>query len=165
MSCLEIDFEQVYEKYYIIIYRYLLKLTKDKHIAEEITQETFFKALKSINKYNSDMKMLTWLCTIAKNTFFSEIKKQRRCQVIDENQGVDEEDIIDCLITEETNLEILKTIHQLEEPYKEVFILRTFASFSFLQIANMFEKSESWARVTYFRSKIKLKEKLDYDKL
>ena len=68
---MKVDFEQVYSKYYSSVYRYVFSMAKDEHIAEEITQETFYKALKNINKYNSKFKMLTWLCQIAKNTYYT----------------------------------------------------------------------------------------------
>ena len=114
------EFEQVYKKYYSIVYRYLLSLTKDNTMAEEIAQETFYKALKNISKYNPEMKMLTWLCTIAKNTYFTEIKKQSRYEAL-EDDIVSEENIIDQIIIKQESSEILQIVQQLEEPYKEVF--------------------------------------------
>ena len=75
-----VNFEKIYCKYYKSIYRYLVAITKEVNIAEEITQETFFKALKNIDKYNPNKKMLTWLCEIAKNTYFSEYKKNKKFQ-------------------------------------------------------------------------------------
>lgn len=157
---MELEFEQVYKKYYSIIYRYLISLTKDSNLAEEITQETFYKALKNIGKYNPEMKMLTWLCAIAKNTYYSEIKKQLRYEVL-EHDIVTEENIIEQIIINEDCSQILKIVHQLEEPYKEVFTLRTLGELSFKQIAEHFGKTESWARVTYYRSKSKIKERLE----
>lgn len=119
------DFEQVYKKYYSIVYRYLLTLTKDNNMAEEIAQETFYKALKNISKYNPEMKMLTCLYTIAKNTYFTEMKKQARYEVL-EDDVVSEENIIDQILLKQESSEILQIVHQLEEPYKEVFSLRIF---------------------------------------
>ena len=158
------EFEQVYKKYYSIVYRYLLSLTKDDSMAEEIAQETFYKALKNINKYNPEMKMLTWLCAIAKNTYFTELKRQSRHEVL-EDDIISEESIMDQIILKEESSEIMQVVRQLEEPYKKVFSLRTFGEYSFKQIGDHFRKTESWARVTYHRSKTKIKERLKNVKL
>lgn len=154
------DFEQVYSKYYGSVYRYVFSMAKDKNIAEEITQETFYKALKNINKYNSKFKMLTWLCQIAKNTYYTYCKKNKNLYELDENIADSEEMIIEKIIKSEQNIEILKALHLIEEPYKEVFTLRVYSELSFKQIGEIFNKSENWARVTYYRSKLKVKENL-----
>lgn len=154
------DFEEVYLRYYDCVFKYMMTLCKNESIAEEITQETFYKALKSIKRYNEKYKMTVWLCQIAKNTYFTQYKREK---IID-NLNIDfadvEQDFLNQLIDKETNSEIHKKIHQLEEPYKEVFLLRAFANLSFIQISDIFGKTESWARVTYYRSKIKIKENL-----
>lgn len=159
-----VNFEEIYCKYYKSIYRYLVAITKEVNIAEEIAQETFFKALKNIDKYNPNKKMLTWLCEIAKNTYFSEYKKNKKFQKLSESEielEIDnEQNIVDKIIDNENNSEILKILHKLEEPYKEVFTLRVYGELSFKQIGEIFDKSENWARVTYYRSKLKIKESL-----
>lgn len=154
------EFEEIYSKYYNSIYRYLLSITKNSHIAEEVTQETFYKALKNINKYDSKYNMFTWLCNIGKNTYYSMYKKNKRYEVLEDDSIDTESDIISKIIESETNEELLKIIHNLEEPYKEVFTLRVYGNLSFKQIGNIFNKTESWARVTFYRSKIKIKENL-----
>ena len=155
------DFERVYCEYYPSVYRYMLSLTKNKHTAEEIAQETFFKALKNIEKYDPQQNMLTWLCTIAKNTWFSSLKKLSHQAEITDNLTSGEEDIIDTIIDSESSMEILKVLHDLPEPYKEVFTLRVLGSFSFAKIGEVFSKGESWARVTFFRSKTMIKERMN----
>lgn len=157
---MEKEFEEIYSKYYASIYNYLLSITKDSYIAEEITQETFYKALKSINKYDPNYKMFTWLCNIGKNTYYSMYKKNKKLEELDDYSIDSESDIINKIIESETNEELLKIIHNLEEPYKEVFTLRVYGNLSFKQIGNIFDKTESWARVTFYRSKVKIKEKL-----
>ncbi len=155
------DFEAIYCSYYTPVYRYLLSLTKDSILAEEITQETFFKALKNIEKYNPEQKMLTWLCTIGKNTYFTYFKKSGRFGELSDSLPDNEGEILERIIDSEDSLEILKTLHKLDEPYKEVFTLRVLGSLSFKKIAEVFGKTESWARVTYFRSKTMIKETLE----
>ncbi len=159
------DFEEIYAKYYSSIYRYLLSITKNSNLAEEITQETFYKALKNIKKYNPKYEMFTWLCNIAKNTYFSLYKKNKKNTELESEVPDTAKDIINRIIDSETNEEILKIIHELEEPYKEVFTLRIYGDLSFKQIGNIFNKTESWARVTFYRSKIKIKERLDEKEL
>ena len=159
------QFEEVYSKYYQSIYRYILSLSNNSSIAEEITQETFYKALKNINKYNPEYKMLTWLCNIAKNTYYSTYKKDKRYEELLDNTTDNEREMINRIIDSETNEEILKVVHKLEEPYKEVFTLRVYGDLSFKQIGAIFSKTESWARVTYYRSKLKIKESLNEKEL
>ena len=160
---MDINFEEIYCKYYKSIYKYLVTITGKSNIAEEITQETFFKAMKRINTYDPNKKMLTWLCQIAKNTYFSEYKRHRKIQELDECETIvdDEKSIIEKIIDNEDNINILKILHELDEPYKEVFSLRVYCELSFRQIGEIFGKSENWARVTYYRSKLKIKEKLN----
>lgn len=155
------DFERIYKDYYTPVYRYLLSLSKDSHTAEEITQETFFKALKNIEKYNPEQKMLTWLCTIGKNIYFSHCRKQQKNQNLADNITDSTDDIIDRIIDSEDSMIVLKHLHNLTEPYKEVFTLRVLGSLSFSKIGAVFGKSESWARVTFFRAKVMIKESIE----
>ena len=157
---MNVNFEEIYSKYYTSVYRYLITITKDKHTSEDIAQETFFKAMKNIDKYDCNKKMLTWLCEIAKNTYFSKYKKDKKYELLDEDEIDKENTIIDRIIDDEDNVEILKIIHGLQEPYKEVFTLRVYGDLSFKQIGEIFDKNENWARVTYYRSKLKIRENL-----
>ena len=156
---MNVDFEEIYLKYYKSIYKYILGLSKKQNIAEEIAQETFFKALKNIDNYDTNKKMFTWLCQIAKNTYFTEYKKSKKIKELDNLENIidDETSIIETIIDNETNIEVLKILHKLEEPYKEVFSLRIYCELSFKQIGEIFGKNENWARVTFYRSKIKIK--------
>jgi len=154
-----IDFEVLYSQYFADVFKYALSLCRNETLAEEITQETFFKALKSIDKFKGECKIRVWLCQIAKNTYFSIC--QRNKHITDEGYEENEDECIEeKLINNETVWEIHKILHFLDEPYKEVFTLRVFGELPFLQIAELFGKKESWARVTFYRSKIKLKEGL-----
>ena len=155
------NFDDIYKKYYSSLNKYLISLTKNGDLAEELTQETFFKALKNIDKYDEKYKMLTWLCEIGKNTYYSLYKKNRKFEVLDDSLFDEESEIIDKIIDIETNKELLTLVHLLDEPYKEVFTLRTFGELSFKEIADIFTKTESWARIVYYRSKLKIKEKLE----
>ena len=154
------DFDQIYADYYSEVYKFVLSLCQNHSLAEEITQESFFKALKSIDSFNGNCKISTWLCKIARNTLFSYTKKHNR-QVDDPLDIIlSDENIEEQFADKETAYAIHKVLHKLNEPYKEVFWLRIFGELSFAQIGALFEKTESWARVTYYRAKIMIKEEL-----
>lgn len=153
------EFEEVYKQYFEDVYKYALALTHDKQIAEEITQETFFKALNAIDKFDGRCTLYVWLCQIAKNTYFTNRKRAIKRSELEETAQSDDS-IEDRMLRKETLFEIHKVLHTLDEPYKEVFSLRAFGELSFRQIGELFGKTESWARVTYHRAKIKVKEEL-----
>ena len=153
------DLDDIYIEYFEDVYKYVLSLCRNETIAEDITQETFFKALKSINDFNGNCKLRVWLCQIAKNTYFSFYEKEKKyCYGPEKESGT--EDFEQKLLNNQSAFEIHKMLHILQEPYKEVFTLRVFGELSFSQIGELFEKTESWARVTYHRAKLKLKEDL-----
>lgn len=155
------DFSDIYIAYFDDVYKYVLSLCRNESISEEITQETFFKALQSIDNFKGDCKLRVWLCQIAKNTYFSHCKKEKKYNNEDSIEDIfSTDDFEQKLINKEDAFQIHKLLHILEEPYKEVFTLRLFGELSFLQIAELFGKTESWARVTYHRAKLKLKEDL-----
>ena len=155
------EFEEIYSEYFKDVYRYVLCLSKNESIAEDITQETFFKALKNIDGFKGNCKMSVWLCQIAKNSYFSYLKKkQNNFESVEDIADVSDSGFEQILVDDESVFEIHKILHNLEEPYKEVFTLRFFGDLSFSKIAELFGKTESWARVTYHRERIKLKERL-----
>ena len=154
------DFDQIYADYYSEVYKFVLSLCQNHSLAEEITQESFFKALKSIDSFNGNSKISTWLCKIARNTLFSYTKKHNRQVDYPLDIILSDENIQEQFADKETAYAIHKVLHKLNEPYKEVFWLRIFGELSFAQIGALFEKTESWARVTYYRAKIMIKEEL-----
>jgi len=155
------EFEEIYIQYFEDVYKYVYSLCRDTGVAEEVTQETFFKALKYIDSYKGKCKLRVWLCQIAKNTYFTFLKKQKRFTSFEENEKGQTSDVESEFLRQEKSAEIHKAIHRLKEPYKEVFSLRVFGELSFLKIGENFEKTEGWARVTYHRAKLKLKENYD----
>ena len=154
------DFDQIYADYYSEVYKFVLSLCQNHSLAEEITQESFFKALKSIDSFNGNCKLSTWLCKIARNTFYSYTKKHNRQVDYPLDAILSDENIEEQFADKETAYAIHKVLHKLNEPYKEVFWLRIFGELSFAQVGALFEKTESWARVTYYRAKIMIKEEL-----
>ena len=152
------EFEEVYRLYFRDVYRYCLALCRDEQTAEEVTQETFFKALNAIDQFDGRCRLYVWLCQIAKNTYFSMRSKKRPDGLTEEIPSG--ESLEERLLTKESAFEIHRVLHRLEEPYKEVFSLRTFGELPFKQIGELFGKTESWARVTYHRARLKIKEEL-----
>ena len=155
---MEKDFEEIYNQYFKDVYKFIYSICRNEHVAEEVTQETFFKALKNIDKYNGQCKFYVWLCQIAKNTYFTIYKKNSRNEELSEVMLDD--NLLEKMIDKESALEVYKQIHLLEEPYKEIFYLRTFCDLSFKEIAIIYEKQENWARIIYSRAKIKVREGL-----
>lgn len=154
------DFDKIYADYYSEVYKFVFTLCQNPALAEEITQESFFKALKGIDSFNGNCKISTWLCRIARNTFYSYTKKHNRQVDYPLDIILSDENIEEQFADKETAYAIHKVLHKLKEPYKEVFWLRILGELSFAQIGALFEKTESWARVTYYRAKIMIKEEL-----
>ena len=152
------DFEDIYYLYFREVFLYIRSLSGDENIAEEVAQEAFFKALKSINRFDGSKDIRAWLFTIAKNTYFSYYKKSKG------NIGYDSLDdmpdtgvtITEHISNEEDAFIIHQFFHTMEEPYKEVFSLRVFGELPFEKIGEIFGKSSGWARVTYHRARMKV---------
>ena len=144
-------------------------MTSNLDLAEELTQETFYQAIKSIDRYNGSCKMSVWLCQIAKFTYYNYLKKHRKC-IVGLDEAMNDAGIISLLQSQNTEELILKSesevnlyryVLQLSEPYKEIFLIKTSTDMSFRDIGEIFSKSENWARVTYYRAKIKLLERIE----
>lgn len=157
------EFEKIYQIYFHYVYLYLFKRCNNAHLAEELTSETFFKAMKAIDKFKGNCDINTWLVTIAKNSYYSYLKRNKSVTQLDETFEVkdDKVDIENQMIQTESSMEIYKILHGLEEPYKEVFSLRVLGDLSFKQIAEIYGKTENWACVTYHRAKNKIKSKME----
>ena len=153
------NFEQIYRLYFRDVYTFMLSLSHNESIAEEITQETFYKALQNIDQYKAECKMSVWLCQIAKNTYFTYLEKQKRLHpALTEQQ--DDKSVEQQFLKKEKAFYLHKLLHRLDEPYKEVFTLRVFGELPFAEISQLFGKTESWARVTFHRAKQKI-QKMD----
>ena len=159
------NIEELYRTYFDIVYRYIRSISQDGSLAEEVTQETFFKALEKIDQFRGDCDVRVWLCQIAKNTLYDHLKKQKKQLLGDERleeaESADGELLEEKLAQRSQAMEIHKVLHRLSEPYKEVFSLRTFGELTFREIGMLFGKSENWARVTYYRARVKIREELE----
>ena len=159
------DFEKVYKEYFNDVYLYIKRLSGDEHIAEDITSETFFKALKSIDSFRGECEIRVWLCQIAKNSFYTYIKKNSKIQNVEETELINLPDnkrsVADEVQSKLQSFEIQKILHEIDEPYREVFMWRVYADLSFKEIAGIFNKNENWACVTYHRARKLIKERLE----
>ena len=159
------DFEKVYKEYFNDVYLYIKRLSGDEHIAEDITSETFFKALKSIDSFRGECEIRVWLCQIAKNSFYTYIKKNSKIQNVEETELINLPDNNNNVADEVTSklqaFEIQKVLHEIDEPYREVFMWRVYAELSFKEIAGIFNKNENWACVTYHRARNQIKKRLE----
>jgi len=153
------DFEEIYRSYFADVYRYALALSRDAHTAEEVTQETFVRALTAIDSFRGECQVRVWLCQIARNQYLSLCRERKKFSAPPEETG--DGGIEEGFADRETARHLHVLLHSLPEPYKEVFSLRTFGELPFTQIGELFGKTESWARVTYFRARQKLKEALE----
>jgi len=153
------DFEKIYTEYFSDVYKYVLTICRNGAIAEEVTQETFFKAMRHINQFNGSCKLYVWLCQIAKNTYFSLSNKQKWISPdIDVDFPDTTSDLERDYLDKDTARRLHVLLHNLNEPYKEVFTLRVFGELPFSQIGELFEKTDSWARLIFYRAKKQLQE-------
>ena len=154
-------FERIYRAYFGRVYHYLLSLCRDHHLAEELTADTFFKALRSLQDFRGDSDPGTWLCAIARNLYISHLRKQQPTQSLEDLPDVPAPGAPDPAILAEQQdglMGLYARLHRLSEPYKEVFLLRVLGQLSFRQIGQLFGKTENWACVTYHRARKKLQE-------
>ncbi len=156
------DFENIYAENYDFIFKYLFKLSANESVAEELTQETFFKAYMNFSSLRNKAKAPVWLCQIAKNTYYAWYNEQKKHTDFEENEEIKADFNIESFFEKkELTEKAFSCLHKLEEPYKEVFMLSVFGQLSLKEISKLFGKSESWARVTFYRAKQKLAERME----
>ena len=155
------DIEEIYKKYAKTVYKYIFCLCKDEELSKEIVQETFEVAIKNIHKFKGDCKISTWLCQIAKYIWYKNLRKSKKINNISfselENVIVSNEIIEDELFKKQEKIDLFKKIQKLDEETRNVIYLRILGNLSYKEIAEIMGKTTSWARVTFFRGKEKLK--------
>ena len=155
--------EKRYEAYYMRVYSYAVTLSGNRQLAEEITQETFFRAMSRHKDFRQEADEVTWLCTIAKNLFYDEKRREKKTAPMPEEAVSDEKSIEQVAADRDSSFRVHLALHALDEPYREVFELRVFGELSFREIGMIFGKTENWARVTYHRARLKLQERMKTD--
>ena len=154
--------EEVYRQHAQTVFRYLLSLTGDEDLSEELTQETFYQAIRSSGRFDGSCKVTTWLCAIAKNVLLSHRRKHPAAE------DLETADLTVPSAEQEASLslsrvELMKSLHGMPEPYREVLYLRLFGDLSFREIGDVFGNSENWARVTFYRGKEKIRKEVTND--
>lgn len=161
------DIDQIYEEYASMIYKYLRILTNNDDIAEELTQETFFRAIRKINSFKGNCKISTWLCQIAKYSWYEYSKKnnKEKDSSLDhlENVLIDFDDMEQKIINKKYKMKIYEQIQYLDEDMKNVMLLRLTGDLSFEEIGQIINKSANYARVTYYRGKQKIRKVVKYN--
>ncbi len=161
-----LDFEKVFQENQSLIFRYLMKLCGNESLAEELTQETFFRAYMNLTGLRKEEKVTVWLCQIAKNTYFAWYNEYKKLQPLDEiDQSGNNQDLAEAFVEKELSANAYACLHKMDEPYKEVFMLYVFGGLSLKNISSLFGKSESWARVTFYRAKQKLMEGMNQNEM
>lgn len=151
------EFQKIYESYSKPVYRFLLALTRNETMAEDLLQEVFYKALLHIDRFEGKSSLYTWLCQIGKNAWLKECAKHKKHHTlpIEEVVGMaaDHPTPEDQTIAREERMQLRKAVLRLSDPYKDVFILHTYGDIPLKEIAQLYDKSDAWARVTYYRAK------------
>ena len=152
---------KLYEAHYMRVFSYAMTLSGDRELAEEITQETFFRAFNKAREFRQESDEVTWLCAIAKNCFYDEKRRQSKTAPIPEEIPDPGKEIELAAADRDSSFRIHVALHSLEEPYREIFELRVFGELSFRDIGTIFGKTENWARVTYHRARLRLQERME----
>ena len=159
------DIEEIYQEYAKTVYKYIFCLTGNKDLSEEIVQETFEVAIKNIDKFKGDCKISTWLCQIAKYIWYKILKKEKKKENIPfesiENIVFSDMFLEEKVLERQEKIEIFKKIQSLDEQTRTVMYLRILGNLEYNEIAEIMNKTPSWARVVFFRGKQKLKEEND----
>ena len=153
--------DEVYQAYAGTVYKYLLSKTHNEDIAEELTQETFYQAVKSIERFDGKCKLSTWLCAIAKNQLLTYQRKHPPEESLDDNQELSGASAEAQVFSAERRVELMKKLHLCPEPFREILYLRIFGSLSFKEIGAIMGKTENWARVNFYRAKERLKKEVE----
>lgn len=152
--------DEIYKSYAMTVYKYLLSMTHDEDLSEELTQETFYQAIRTIDRYDESCRISTWLCGIAKNVLITYRRRNKQHEELQDWDSPAEPDQDEIIRTEE-RVFMIRRIHELQEPAREVVYLRIFGELSFREIGEVFGKSENWARVTFYRGKEKLRKEVE----
>ena len=152
------DMEEIYKEHAKSVFRYLFSLSHDEDLAEELTQETFYRAVYSVGKYDGTCKMSVWLCQIAKHIWYQELEKRKKNKTEELTEYIASLELSpeDKYFRKNDKISLYRTINGLEEPMKEVVYLRLAGEFSFAEIAEILSKSENWARTVFYRAKQKI---------
>lgn len=155
------EFEEVYSAYFRDVYLYLLGLTKNEQLAGDLTSDVFFQAMQNLGGFRGQCDIRTWLCQIAKNAYFTHLRKTGRTVPLTQDSPQTTPAPEEALLDKDAALRLHTILHSLPEPYKEVFTLRVFGELGFGEIGGLFGRTANWACVTYHRARQKIQERLE----
>ena len=158
--------QQMYQEYARPVYLYLLSLCHEEKTAEDLTQETFYRAMKSIRRYDGSCRLVTWLCQIGKHLWYQEAEKRRKRGVavpLEEDVLPSPENAQQSLENDENRVHLFRAMQSLDPTAREIVYLRAMGDLSFRQIGEILGGTENWARVTFYRAKEKLRKGWDQD--
>ena len=159
------DFETIYRTYFTDVELYLRAICHDDLLAEELTEQVFFQALKALPQFRGDSDIRTWLCAMGRNCYLSHLRKAKPSEPIDELQIPDpKQSVEEQMLDRDQAMVIHRVLHALPEPYKEVFSLRVFGQLSFADIGSLFGRTANWACVTYHRARQKIRNEMEESK-
>ena len=152
------DMAVVYEEFAPVVYKYLFCLTRDRALSEELTQETFYQAIKSVKHFRGDCKLSVWLCQIAKRLWYKELKKRKRAVTVplEEEKLISPQDVEGDFLEKAGRAEFYRQLHLLDENTREVMYMRLTGELSFAEIGDILGRTENWARVTFYRGRQKI---------
>ena len=150
--------EEIYNKYANAVKKYIFCITKDMNLAEDIMQETFIVAINQINKFRGDCEISVWLFSIAKKILYKKINKNNKIKMIsiDELEFADNKILEEEYINKDNKLKLFEALQKLDVNTREVMYLRLTGDLTFKEIGKILNKTEHWAKVTFFRGKQKL---------
>ena len=152
------DFDAIYQQYGKTVYCFLLSLSRDESLAEELTQETFAIAVKEIKKFKGNCKVSVWLCQIAKHLWYKELKKKKNISIEEIEDLQETETVEDFIFKKEDKIKLFKDIQKLDEKSRELIYLRMVGNLDFTEIGEILGKTPNWARVNFYRAKQKIRE-------
>lgn len=157
--------EKDFEEYGMFVFKYLMSLCGNADLAEELTQETFYRTIRSSGKFDGNCKVSTWLCQIAKHIWYQELDRRRRKKTEPLQENGTGDGLENDYCRKEQTMEVMKAVHILEESGKEVFLLRITGGFSFKEIGEICGRNENWARVTFYRAKQRIMKEVGRDEM
>ena len=159
------DFETIYREYFTDVELYLRAVCHNELLAEELTEQVFFQALKALPQFRGECDIRTWLCSMGRNCYLTHLRKTKPSEPIDELQIPDpKQSVEEQIFDRDQAMEIHRVLHALPEPYKEVFSLRVFGQLSFENIGSLFGRTANWACVTYHRARQKIRSEMEESK-
>ncbi len=146
--------DELYKENAKIVFHYLYSICKDEQLTEDLVQETFLQAYKSLERFNGSCKISTWLCQIAKHLLYQYWNKHGKQELIPIDDKLPTENNMEQQILNRIELvDVLRDLHNLPEQMREVMYLRVLGDLSYKEIGEIMGKSENWARVTFYRAK------------